>query len=309
MTDPATRVAELLAAEPDVRFRLAEHDRVIAADLIGDVPHDPVVYLHGTPDSRLARHPDPRATYAAGIGLIAVDRPGFGHSGADPDATPMRFGRDLVALLDHLGVDRVGVAAWSAGAIWALGLAASAPARVSSVLIVGGLVPFEAFDDPAVEAAAGDARLGMVESARDLGAGVAAEMIGPLLVPDPPTPQAALEHRAEHGAPELTAIPGADEQMAAATIDAVRFGTDGLIHDLEVQLSPSGLDLGSIDVPVHLVTGADDTVCPPAFAEWFAARLPRATVTVVPGAGHGLLLADWAGTLGKLHGDDDVAST
>lgn len=300
MSDEAQQVATLVATPPDVIVPVPGTGRVVAADLLGLTDGPAVLSLHGTPDSRLARHPDPVATESAGVRVVAVDRPGFGHSTADPEATPTSFGRDLLALLDHLGIDQVAVVAWSAGAIWAFGFAVVAPERTRSVTIVGGLVPFEAFDDPDVLAVAGDARVGMVETSRDLGAKLAAEMIGPLLVPDPATPIAALEHRREHGADDLALLPGADVQMAAATLDAVRNGTDGIVHDLTVQFGPSGLDFASIGVSVHFVSGDRDGTCPPAFARWYASKLPDATVTIVPGAGHGLLLTHWHELLAPL---------
>ena len=300
MSDEAERVAALVATPPDVIVPVPRTDRVIAADLIGRADGAAVLLVHGTPDSRLARHPDPGVTESAGIRLVAVDRPGFGHSTIDLDATPTSFGHDLVALLDHLDLADVAVVAWSAGAIWALGLAAVAPERARSVTIVGGLAPFEAFDDAEVWEAAGEARRGMVETARDLGPALAAELIGPLLVPDPATPAAALEHRQEHGSDDLSALPGAAVQMAAATLDAVRHGTGGVVRGLTAQLGPSGLDLAAIDTPVHLITGELDATCPPAFANWFASRLPAATVTIVPDAGHGLLLTHWCELLAPL---------
>ncbi|HET8930770.1 MAG TPA: alpha/beta hydrolase, partial [Acidimicrobiales bacterium] len=248
---------------------------------------------HGTPDSRLARHPDPAIVASLGIHLVAIDRPGFGHTTADPTATPTSFATDLTALLDHLEVTSAHLLAWSAGTIWALGVAAAAPERVRSVTAVGGLAPFEAFADPTVREGAGDARVGMIETAEELGATIAAEMIAPLLVPDPATPQAALEHRNEVGDTALSAVPGADAQMAAAICDAVRAGPAGLVRDVTVQLGPSGVDLGAIDVPVRFVTGVDDAVCPPAFAHWYAAQIPGARAEIVSDAGHGLLLTHW----------------
>lgn len=293
MTNEASRVQRLLAAPPDVIAPVPRTDRVVAADVEGDPEATPVVLVHGTPDSRLARHPDPSIVADLGIRLIAIDRPGFGHTTADVDATPLSFAADLVAVLDHLDIDRAHLVAWSAGAIWTLGVAARASERVPSVTVVGGLVPFEAFSDPAVRAAAGPARLAMIETAQELGTQAAAEMIAPMLVPDPATPEAALEHRAEVGDVAMSAIPGMNIAMAAACCDAVRNGPAGLIRDVTVQLGPSGVDLGAIDVLTRMVTGARDATCPPAFASWYAAHIPGATLDIVPGAGHGLLMTHW----------------
>ena len=73
----------------------------------------------------------------------------------------------------------------------------------------------------------------------------------------------------------------------------MRQGTEGLVHDLAAQFSPTPFDLGAVTAPVRLVTGERDTTCPQAFAHWFAAHLPDAWVEVVPDAGHDLLLVHW----------------
>jgi len=50
----------------------------VAVDDVGDPAGAPVLYLHGTPDSRLSRHPDDGLAAAAGARLLALDRPGYG---------------------------------------------------------------------------------------------------------------------------------------------------------------------------------------------------------------------------------------
>ncbi len=298
--DDVARVRNLVDARPDIVVDLPGTDRVLAADLDGDPEGNPVVLVHGTPDSRLARHPDPTIATGLGARLIAVDRPGFGHASFDAGTTPTGFAADVTVVLDELGIDSAHLLAWSAGAIWALGAAHAAPDRFRTVTIVGGLVPFEAFADPEVRAAAGPARLGMVETAEELGPDVAAELIAPMLVPDPATPEAALEHRAIGGDHALSTVSGADVQMAAACCDAVRRGPAGLIRDVTVQLGDSGLPFGDIAVPTRFVTGAEDTTCPPAFARWYAAHIPDARVDVVAGGSHGLLLTHWAAILERI---------
>ena len=56
--------------------------RMMTVDDVGDPDGAPILYLHGTPDSRLARHPDDGLAAKAGVRLLAVDRPGYG--GTDP---------------------------------------------------------------------------------------------------------------------------------------------------------------------------------------------------------------------------------
>ena len=40
------------------------------------------------------------------------------------------------------------------------------------------------------------------------------------------------------------------------------------------------------DAPVFLVTGSEDYITPPAYAEWVASHLANASVRVVPQRGH-----------------------
>ena len=272
--------------------------RVLAADDLGPAGGRPVVLVHGTPDSRLARHPDDSLLADLGVRLIALDRPGFGWSTPHDTATVASFGRDVSALADRLGLERFSLLAWSAGAVWALGAAAVNADRVGRLTVVGGLVPLPAYDDPTVAAAAGDARLAMVETAEELGATVAAELIAPMLVPDPPTLDIALEHLAATHDPtttaELASVPGAEQQLAWAMLDAVRQGVDGLVRDVAVQLSPLDVALTDVTCPVRFVHGELDTACPPAFGRWFVDRLGgRGQLDVVAGAGHAVLLTRW----------------
>lgn len=293
-------VAALVERGPTLAVPIPGTDRVIAADVEGPSNGTPVVLIHGTPDSRLARHPDPSILDRLDIQLIAVDRPGFGHSTYDPAASPASFGHDLGALLDNLDISQAHVVTWSAGALWALGAASTISTRITSVTICGGLVPFEAFDDAQVEAAAGEARLGMIEAANELGADIAAEMIAPMVVPDPMSPAAALEHRLESGPHDLDAIPGATIQMAAACCDAVRQGHDGLLRDFTVHFTPHAVDIAAIATPVRFVTGTNDDTCPPAFAHWYARHLPNSHVETVDDASHGVMLTHWEQILGTI---------
>ena len=277
---------------------------VLAVDDVGDPDGDPVLYLHGTPDSRLSRHPDDGLTAAAGVRLLAVDRPGYGRSAPLPPRTgaawPGALAAAAAATLDAVGVERCGVLAWSGGALAGVALAGLLGARVAALGIVGGLVPRQAYDDTRVrEAAAG--RLGVIELADALPPGEAGEAVAPLVAPYPCDLALAADHQAEQRDPasaaELATVPGAAERMAAGLVEAVRAGLAGVAADVEAQARPLAVDLASVACPVRLWYGEHDTVTPPAFGRWYAAHLPHATLEVVPGAAHYLALTRWADLL------------
>ena len=103
---------------------------------------DPVLLLHGFPDSsRLWRHQIP-ALVGAGMRAIAPDLRGFGEYGRPERVEDYRIGRsvaDMLALLDALEIARTRLVAhdWGGTVGWAL--AAFAPDRVErfAVLSVG----------------------------------------------------------------------------------------------------------------------------------------------------------------------------
>ncbi|HKE76154.1 MAG TPA: alpha/beta hydrolase [Acidimicrobiales bacterium] len=277
----------------------------LAVDDVGDPDGAPVLYLHGTPDSRLSRHPDDGLAAAAGVRLLAVDRPGYGASPPLPVGTdaawPDAVAAAVAATLDDCGVaGPCGVLAWSGGALAGVALGALLADRVAALGIVGGLAPRQAYDDPAVRAA-GAGRLGVIELADALPPGELGEAVAPLVAPYPCDLALAADHQAEQrdpaGTAELATVPGAAERLAVGLVEAVRPGLAGVAADIEAQARPLAVDLGRVACPVRLWYGEHDTVTPPAFGEWYTAHLPDATLEVVPGAAHYLALTRWADLL------------
>jgi pimeloyl-ACP methyl ester carboxylesterase len=281
--------------------------RVATLDDAGDRDGAPVLYLHGTPDSRLARHPDDALAARARARLLAVDRPGYGGSSARPwsPGWPDQAAADVAHVLDALGVGRCAVLAWSGGALTGVALAGSERLRdrVVALGIVAGLVPHQAYGDAAVRAAAGG-RLGVIELADILPAGELGAEVAPMLAPAHCDRALAAEHQAEQrsaaDAAELATVPGAVERMADALVEAVRPGLAGAAADVEAQARPLAVDLSMITCPVHLWYGSDDHVAPPVFGRWYEDHLPGASLTVVDGAGHYLAFTHWSAMLATL---------
>lgn len=283
---------------------------MLAYDDVGDPAGTPVVYVHGTPDSRLARHPDDAVAAAAGVRLIAVDRPGAGDSSFHAGARLPSLGDDLSRLLDELGIERAALLGWSAGGLFALAAATVLGDRVTAIGLVGSLPPVEAYDDPDVVAALGPARRAVVEMAQELDPDqLAAELVA-YLVPQPLTADLALEHvldsAGERGRRELAAVPGAAEQLARALGASVRHGTAGLQQDLALQLEP-GVTLGRVGAPVRAFHGGHDGTSPPAVGAWLVGQLPNAVLDLQPEAGHHFLFLRWRGILRAVQRDGSNA--
>src|SRR5215212_10064165 len=80
----------------------------------------PVIVSHGTPGSRLARHPDPEIYERHGVRAVAYDRPGYGRSDPQPGRSVADATADVAAIADELGFDRFAVVGGSGGAPHAL---------------------------------------------------------------------------------------------------------------------------------------------------------------------------------------------
>jgi len=281
--------------------------RTLGFDDVGDPSGVPVLYVHGTPDSRRARHPDDGVAAAAGVRLVAVDRPGFGLSSPHPTGTVGSFADDAVALADHLGVAAWRPFAWSAGAPHALAIAARHPDRVARVAVAAGLVPFAAYATEGILDDADGGRHLVAELGAELGPAGLAEMAAPMLAPYPCDLPLALEHVAEQLTPDrraaLDAIPGAIAALAAGVADSVAQGLGGIERDLELQVEDPDVAWSDVRSPVDLWYGSRDATAPPAFGEWWAEALPAARLHVFPGEGHLIALTRWTDILAALVAD------
>lgn len=288
--------------EPPRTIRLPD-GRGLAFDDVGDRDGAPVLYLHGTPDSRLARHPDDRIAAALGVRLLAVDRPGAGDSDPNLRGGLVALGHDLRCLLDGLGVEQAALLGWSAGGLFGLAAATVLAERLSAMTLVGTVPPVEAYASTELVAALGPHRRPFAELAREVPATELAAEVAPYLVPEPLTEPLAAAHvresAGERGRAELASVPGAVDRLASALVASVRHGVACLEHDVALQLE-GGLDLTAVTVPVHLVHGAEDTVSPPQVGAWLRERLPDARLEVVPEAGHHLLFPRWEALLAAL---------
>jgi len=266
--------------------------RSVAVDDVGDPDGAPVLYLHGTPDSRLSRHP----SAVPGVRLLAVDRPGIGRSTSHPGRTLGSVADDLAAVLDALGVERAAVLAWSAGAPFGAALAARHPDHVGALGLVAPLVPVTAYADAAVAEAAGPGRRLFAEMAAEMAPDDVAAEVAPYLLRDPATTETVAEQMAAEADParagEVAGLPGGGDHLVTATVEAVALGRAGLHQEVATQAAVPDVDLAAGTAPATIWSGALDDVSPPAFGRWWADLLDGAHV-VVPGAGHALALPRW----------------
>jgi pimeloyl-ACP methyl ester carboxylesterase len=101
----------------DTQFHKLRDGRTLCYSRLGRTKAvGPVLVLfHGTPGSRLSYHGFHTPAEAKGIRIIAIDRPGFGHSTFVEGKTVLDLASDVEELLDALGVDQVLIIGVSGG--------------------------------------------------------------------------------------------------------------------------------------------------------------------------------------------------
>ncbi|MGH3582760.1 MAG: alpha/beta fold hydrolase, partial [Mycobacterium sp.] len=262
-------------------------DRQIGFAEFGDPQGRAIFWLHGTPGARRQIPAEARA-YAEleHIRLIGVDRPGIGSSTPHQYSNVLAFADDLRVIADTLGIDDFAVIGLSGGGPYALATAAAMPERVVVAGILGGVAPYIGED----AIASGLMNLGsnvapILEVAGlpiRLVAGTLIKFLGPVASP-------ALEiyarispegDRRLLGRPEFKAmflddlLNGTRKQLAAPFADIVVFVRDW------------GFRLDEVKVPVHWWHGDKDHIVPFEHGAHSVARLPEASMTVLPGESH-----------------------
>jgi pimeloyl-ACP methyl ester carboxylesterase len=215
----------------------------------------PVVLLHATTGSvRAWEHQIPDFT-KAGYRVIAFDRRGWGRTESAAGAPPGTAADDLLALMDHLRVDRFHLVGTAAGGFVTFDAALSFPRRLRSITVansIGG-VQDESFQElgrrmrPAEFTA-------MPPELREVSPSYRAAN------PDGTRRWVELEHVSRPPGPPAPAQP------------------------LKNRITFASLE--TIAVPTLLMTGDADMFAPPPVMRMFAVHIKHAEQIVVPEAGH-----------------------
>ena len=263
---------------------------------VGGDPHGPAVLLqHGMPQCRLAAAHVEDGARAAGVRLLALSRPGFGHS--SPTAPSLAScGRDAIDVAAALGAETFAVLGISFGGPFAAATAAVDPVRVTALGICVGIGPWRILDADDPNLAAEMEILALddqgrtdeaVDAYRTLMAGVFADIVDKqtdeelmvafdaLVSPDGPTDV------------DLSAFPPQWRDRFARDVREALTTYDGIAHDNIATGREWDIDLTAIRQPTYLWYGADDDLLPIEHARWWQAQIPHAQLTVRPGTSHG----------------------
>lgn len=274
----------------DLRVELPDGTMIGYAEA-GDPAGPPVMYLHGSPSSRLEVGLPGIREAAEGLGLrvLAPDRPGIGLS------TYRRYSiadypRLVRSVADALGLGRFAVVGVSGGGKYACACAWALPDRVTRAAVVSSTC---SFDMPGARATwdAEDRRLYRIADWAPWLVRLFLAKVARDLRRDPDALFSSVERRVGEADREVLALPGFREALDRDMAEAFRQGGRGPAHDLTLEARPWGVPLERTEVPIEIWHGEDDRVVSPEQSRILARALPLATEHFVPGAGHFSLFA------------------
>lgn len=272
-------------------FRLRD-GRALGYAEHGDPEGTPIFFFHGSPGSRLQRHPDASIAHELGARIITIDRPGYGLSDFQPERTLLDWPTDVAQLADALGINQFAAIGLSGGGPYLLACAYAMADRLTSATVVSGMGPLDEPD--ALEGVMPSMRLGLgiVRKAPWL-ARLALEPAARILRINPvavkkliPVSMPRADKEA-FGRPDIQAI---DQQDLA---EAYRNGGQALHREVILLTQPWGFRLEDIRTKIHLWHGEEDTTVPFNLAKYVARALPDCEPRFYPVEGHTLIYNYW----------------
>lgn len=259
--------------------------RRLAYWLYGAESGVPVCYFHGFPGSGCEASLAHGRALAAGVTLIAADRPGYGGSTYQPNRTIEHWPSDVAALLDHLALDQAACVGVSGGAPYALACAAFIPDRITTVSTISGLGPVVL--PSLIEEMAAFNRLGLrLASASPLAARLLSPALALLLGR---FPGRVVDHLRRKLAPaDQEALDQGELREALAESFRLSMAPGGRGMALEGVLYAGhwGDWLERIEIPVNLWHGERDLIVPPALGRHLAGLIPHCRAAFLPDDGH-----------------------
>ena len=266
-TDPDEMIAKYGQA-PSRMLDLADGRRVHLRD---EGPRDaPVIMLlHGSNADLHTWQPWADALKGQ-YRVIRFDQRGHGLTGPAPDADYSRdaFVGDVGAVADALGLDRFVLAGNSMGGAIAMGYAIEHPERLD------GLVLVDASGAPIARQGSGNLAFRLA----------AIPVVGDGLSQFLPRSLVAKSLSQSVANQDVVTSEAVDRYWELARYPGNRAATRQRFSTPRQSFTPSAV--ARVDMPVLVMWGEEDALIPFAAAQWYADRLPDATLVSYPGIGH-----------------------
>lgn len=277
-------------------YRLPD-GRNLAASEFGAADGMAVFYQHGFPGCRLEAALVDRAAADLGLRLIALDRPGYGHSDFQPGRSLADWPIDLAAVADQLKLSRFGLLGVSGGGPYALASHALLKDRVLATGIACGLGPLAGTD--LLAEMEWPARFSFSAMARypRLAEPFFRRLVGPALGRWPQLALRMLCFAAPRADREALRDRDIHARLSAAIVEAFQQGAAGTVHDLWLYTRNWNIPFADERPPLIFWHGLADRTVPISHSHFLARQFSDAEMNPFAEEGHFSLPALHGATL------------
>ncbi len=257
--------------------------RSLAYSEFGDKNGRALFFFHGGNDSRLAGQLLDKTASAAGIRLIAPDRPGYGRSNFHPKRQLLDWPDDMAQLADHLKIDRFALMGHSGGGPHVAAVAYKLPDRVTSASFVSSAAP-PGSSNKGLFFMFRIVNLAMGRSAW-LHRKITDNQVNMLLnKPEQMLQGWGMMSKADGRL--FTNQAEVVDIILAEMREAIHQGTAAILQEHPLYKKPWGFDISHIRVPSYIWHGAADTQAAPAWSRYLADHIPGSQLHLIPDEGH-----------------------
>lgn len=272
----------------NIQFQLPDGRR-LGYDERGPADGKPLFYFHGSPSSRVETELflGDQMLRKSNIRLLAMDRPGLGLSDFQPSRRLLDWSKDVLALADHLSIDKFSILAYSLGGPYGLACAISIPDRLHKIGIVSGAAMFT---EPELMKNINEGTRNFLTLPREkpfLSRLFLGLMLGimPRLAP------------AQFIKGAASVLPKPDREIVSASRkfqdgfirmvrEATKQGTRGAFHESLLSVTDYDFRLQDIQMPVQLWHGEADQNIPVEMARFAVSALPKCEAKFYSNEGH-----------------------
>lgn len=272
----------------DQQFQLPDGRR-LGYDEYGPSDGKPLFYFHGSPSSRVEStlYINEELLLPLNVRLIAVDRPGMGLSDFQTNRRILDWSQDVIALANHLNMERFSILAYSLGGPYGLACAFAISERLHKVGIVSGAALFNESELMNNINEGTRQYLTMPREKPRLSRLFLWMMLGvmPRIAPNRFIAQAN-SLLAKPDRPIVAADPVFQQGFLRMLREALRQGTRGAFHESLLSVSDWGFRLQDIQIPINLWHGEADQNIPVEMARFAASAIPKCEAKYYPNEGH-----------------------
>lgn len=266
----------------------------------GNAKGEPVFHCHSIFGSRLELAFEAHEiAKKKSVRLIVLDRPGYGASDPNPDASFVNWSKDLVELADHLKIEKFSLTGYVMGGMYVLACAHEIPERIKRVAsISNGVMPESPSDyKEFIPFYRMNIRLAKYMPK-------AYELISSIFIKgalsDPDSFIKQMSENLNSADKEIMNSLNFKNELVTSLKEAFLQGGKASSREMIYFTHDWAFKTSNIKVPVDIWQGTDDCHVPRVLGERFAEQIKDANLFTKEGQGHYLFFTHWEEILDEL---------